>query len=114
NRGDEHLLQRTAALVSTWLRPVVGTLAAAAERRARRQTFDEIVAQYDNETTLPHDLSMIVISAGDAVAPVPLLRGWVKELRQQLRPTDLVGSLLSGDVGVLLLYTADDGAQVVV
>src|SRR5205823_4695019 len=89
----------------------IGRLTAAAERRQTRQTFDTIVAEYDREPNLPHDLSLIVVAAGDPAAPIPLTREWITEVRGQLRPTDLVGSLLSGEVGILLLYTADDGAQ---
>jgi hypothetical protein len=113
NHRHEKLAEATASILSAWLKPLMQRLTSG-DRRLPQRTFDQVIEEYDHDATTLDDLSMIVVSIGDAFAPPSLARGWINKLRGQLRPTDLVGRLLSGDVGILLLHTADDGAQVVV
>jgi hypothetical protein len=111
---DEKLFETTATILSKWLASVIQRLSVAGDRRLAQRTFDQVVAQYESDAATPDDLSLIVISIGSALASPRLARDWINELRGQLRPTDLVGRLLSGELGILLLHTAEGGAQVVV
>jgi len=113
NRRDEMLLQTTASMLSAWLTPLVQRLSELGDRRVAQRTFDQFVGQYENDPAMLDDLSMVVISVGDALVSPRLARDWISAIRGQLRPTDLVGRLLSGDVGILLLRTANHGAEIV-
>ena len=114
NGRDEKLLETTTAILSKWLTPEIQRLSVSGDRRLAQRTFDQVVAQYESDPVASDDLSLIVISIGNALASPRLARDWINDLRGQLRPTDLVGRLLSGELGVLLLHTAEGGAQVVV
>jgi hypothetical protein len=117
-RRDERLLQSAAFTLSAWLRAVSGRLSAAPERRKTPRSFEQIVEQHTRQAAeSEQDLSLIVFSlAADPVArqTQPATVGWIGAIRKLLRPGDLAGRLLSGDIAVLLPDTPEQGAEVVV
>lgn len=111
---EEKLLEAVGATLGAWLAAVLPQLAALGERRSGFRSFDQIVEQQTNEPVAREDISLIVIRLGDGVPPPDVARTCVGTIRSCLRPTDMAGRLMSGEVGVLLADTPLDGAQVVV
>jgi hypothetical protein len=112
-RRDEKLVEAAASTLSAWLVPTVRRLSALRERRGAYKTFDQMLEHYGRDTASDDDISMVLVALGERATPPQVGRGLIDEIRRRLRPTDLAGRLVSGDIGVLLLHTASDGAEIV-
>jgi hypothetical protein len=110
---DLKLFQAAVATFAAWL-PSALRRVSGAERRGVVRSFDQIVDRYAREAHEARDeASLILISAGEEMLSLDTTHTWIKQLRQQLRPTDLAGRLSSGELGILLLQTPHAGAQTV-
>jgi hypothetical protein len=110
---DLKLFQAAVATFAAWL-PSALRRVSGAERRGVVRSFDQIVDRYARESHEARDeASLILISAGEEMLSLDTTHTWIKQLRPQLRPTDLAGRLSSGELGILLLQTPHAGAQTV-
>ena len=110
---DLKLFQAAVATFAAWL-PSALRRVSGAERRGVVRSFDQIVDRYARESHEARDeTSLILISAGEEMLSLDTTHTWIKQLRPQLRPTDLAGRLSSGELGILLLQTPHAGAQIV-
>ncbi len=111
---DVKLFDSARETFDMWLPPVLRQLRAGAERRGVASSFDEILDRYARDAYASRDLaSFILIGGRDVPVGAQTTQRWIRRLRPELRPTDLAGRLRSGEVGILLLQTPSDGAQVV-
>jgi hypothetical protein len=110
---DDRLVRSAAVTIAAWLNAVGGRLSHVTERRSGFRSFDQVVDQHATDAfARRHDVSVIVISPSPETR-IETVRRWIGRFRSQLRPTDLVGQLASGDVGILLPDTPHDGARTV-
>jgi hypothetical protein len=111
--GDEQLLDTAASAMSAWLVTAVHGLAAIRDRR-RGRSFDDVVEQHAKDAEFHGPpLSLVVIRPAKPWRDDEAVQSWIGSLRTQLRATDLAGRLTSGEIGILLLDTAVDGAHIV-
>jgi hypothetical protein len=111
--GDEQLLDTAGSAMSAWLVTAVRGLAAIRDRRPGR-TFDDVIEQNGRDAEFHGPpLSLIVIGPATPWRDDETVQKWIGSLRKQLRATDLVGRLTSGEIGILLLDTVIDGAHIV-
>jgi hypothetical protein len=111
--GDEQLLETASSAMSAWLVTAVRELAAIRDRRSGR-SFDDVIEQHAKDAEFQGPpLSLIVIGPAEPWRDDEAVQSWIVSLRKQLRATDLSGRLTSGEIGILLLDTADDGAHIV-
>jgi hypothetical protein len=111
---EEKLLQAAAATLSAWLIAVARRIPTAGDRRTATRSFDQIVDQHATDAAVRQgDISLIVVSANGSAPRPDAMHEWTGQMRRRLRATDLAGQLTSGNVGILLLDTPMDRAQVV-
>jgi hypothetical protein len=111
---DVKLFDSARDTFDTWLPPALRQLRAGAERRGVGSSFDEVLDRYARDAYASRDLASFILIGGRDVPVGPqTTQRWIRRLRPELRPTDLAGRLRSGEVGILLLQTPSDGAQVV-
>jgi hypothetical protein len=111
---DVKLFDSARETFDMWLPPALRQLRGGAERRGAASSFDEVLDRYARDAYASRDVaSFILIGGRDASVAPQTTQRWIRRLRPELRPTDLAGRLRSGEVGILLLQTPGDGAQVV-
>jgi hypothetical protein len=111
---EEKLLEAVGATLGAWLVAVLPQLTTIGERRSGFRSFDQVIEQQTAEPVAREDISLIVVRLGEGIPPPEVARACVGAIRGCLRPTDMAGRLMSGEVGVLLPDTPLDGAQVVI
>jgi hypothetical protein len=102
-RQENHVAHAAADLLESWVRRLVRQSPRAAERRAPRRAFDEVLERFARDAVqggIP--VTAVVISFTDALFDPDVTQERVIRLRQHLRAGDLVGRLADGEVGVLL------------
>ena len=110
---DVKLFESIRDTFDMWLPAVLRQARAGSERRGRASSFDEVVDRYARDAYASGAIaSFILIGGRDASVAPPMVQSWIRRLRPELRPTDLAGRLGSGEIGILLLQTPGDGAQV--
>jgi hypothetical protein len=111
--GDEQLLETAGSAMSAWLVTAVRGFAAIRDRRSGR-SFDDVIEQHAKDAEFQGPpLSLILIGPATPWRDDEAVQSWIVSLRKQLRATDLAGRLTSGEIGILLLDTAADGAHIV-
>jgi hypothetical protein len=111
---DLRLLSAAASPLGVWLREVADRIVPLYERRRGPRSFEDIVAHHEVvASTLQHDVSMIVLALADSARSLNRTRAWVGQIRQQLRPSDLAGQLVGGDIGILLPHTTREEVRIV-
>jgi hypothetical protein len=113
--GDRARLRAAATTLGAALPAALrGLPHPPAERRAAPRTFEDLIAlQTEIASGRGDPLSLLVIRPPEAVLSSDHAHWWIGRLRNQLRPSDLVGRLASGAVGVLLLQTPYEAACLV-
>ncbi|MCU1385653.1 MAG: hypothetical protein JWL71_4350 [Acidobacteria bacterium] len=110
---DVMLFESVRDTFDMWLPTVLRQAPAGRERRGRVDSFDDVIDRYARDAYAAGDAaSFILIGGRDASIAPQVMQRWIKRLRPELRPTDLAGRLRTGEIGILLLQTPSDGAQV--
>jgi hypothetical protein len=113
-RRDVRLFEAAAANFRTWLPAATRRVLTESDRRVGARSFDDILDGYVRTAHASNEAASLVLLSGRDESPtLQAAQSWIRMLRRQLRPTDLAGRLLSGEVGILLLETPQGGAQVV-
>ena len=113
-RRDETLVHCSRQVLGVWLNAVIARLATPDRERPRFRSFDQIVERHAHEAhEAQGEISMIVVSIASAAPWIGPVQAWVADIQRQLRPRDVTGRLASGDIGILLPDTSEEGAQVV-
>jgi hypothetical protein len=113
-RRDVRLFEAAAANFGTWLPAATRRVVTESDRRVVARSFDDILDGYVRTAHASNEeASLVLLSGRDESPTLQAAQSWIRMLRPQLRPTDLAGRLTSGEVGILLLETAQGGAQVV-
>jgi hypothetical protein len=110
---ERQALQAAAELLQQWTEHVaVDDLRPSADRRVSSRRFDDVLERFARQALERGSaVAVIMLSAGEARPG--LAHRWVRQLRTHLRPSDLVGMLADGDVGVLLHDTPSEQVQLV-
>jgi hypothetical protein len=112
---DERLGGAVAALLGSWLPAALQRGELSGDRRGRQPSFDQLIEQRTRRGTNGFaEISLVLIRADLADARPEDRNAWVGEIRRQLRPFDVAGTLTTGEIGVLLPDTSSTDAEVVV
>ncbi len=113
-RREQHIVERAAEIFAAWLPGMLRQTARPRDRRAEHREFEQVLDRAATQTTIEGmDVSLLVISAPEAVLHPGLLHKWVAEIRGQLRGSDLAGALSDREIGVLLSGTSAEFVPVV-
>jgi hypothetical protein len=113
-RREQHIVDRAAEIFAAWLPGLLRQSARPRDRRAEHREFEEVLDRAAAQGTREGmEVSLVVISAPDAVLHPGLLHKCVAEIRAQLRGSDLAGALSDHEIGVLLSGTPAEHVPVV-
>jgi len=106
-RRERRICETAAAVLGSWLAAALQNGQLGSERRTRGASFEDLIA---GTLSGDADVSVLVFkprSEGDTSST----RLAVGEIRRQLRPFDVAGTLTTGEIGVLLKNASSDIAR---
>jgi hypothetical protein len=112
---QEHRVANAAAdLFESWARRLVRQSKDPGERRAAPRTYDQDLERFASQAVdggVP--VTAVVLSFSDGVLRPGVTQSRIGRLREQVRPTDIVGRLGEGEIGMLLHNTPGAEARAV-
>lgn len=111
--GDQRRLETAASVIRAWLPRALARLQPLTPD-AEPTPFERAIEQSVSEATARHDpLSLVVVDFAAGPGRGDHARRSVDRIRERIRLTDLTGRFGTGEVGVLLPATSDEGADIV-
>ena len=102
------------SVLASWLAAALRSGRLYRDRRALSGNFDDLISQgLGRASDEGADLSVVVFRPIPEDEQVDRRQAWVGEIRRQLRPFDVAGTLTTGEIGVLLPNTPADCALAV-
>jgi hypothetical protein len=109
---DVKVVDAAADLLDLWARRVLRRSASAIERRAPTRRFDDLIESLAGQavqTGVP--ITVLVVSPRGS--KTPLSQESVSNLKHHMRPSDMIGLLSDGDIGLLLYDTPGPHAPII-
>jgi hypothetical protein len=111
---EERMVHAAADLIEPWVRRLVRQEKRVSERRASSRSFDEVLDRFARQALdsgVP--VTAVVLASADAMFRPDITQTRIGRIREHVRPSDLVGRLGDGEIGILLHDAAGAPARIV-
>jgi hypothetical protein len=113
-RQDHQVAHAAADMFESWARRLVRQSKDVDERRAVRRTYDQDLEQFAVRAVEGGEpVTAVVLSFSDSASRPGVTQTRIGRLRERVRPTDIVGMLGMGEIGMLLHNTPGSDARAV-
>jgi len=113
-RQEHQVAEAAADMLESWSRRLVRQSKDLTDRRAARRTYDQDLEQLASRAIEGGEpVTAVVLSFSDSASRPGVIQTRIGRLRERVRPTDMVGVLGMGEIGMLLHNTPGAEARVV-